>query len=174
MHYHKKLKWRLMQGEFPARDWLVSHVMIDLALEAILSRVKLDRRYDIPYLAGYSKNGKIMFIDRHMPRIFNWRGRKIHTDRYLILHEAVEKTLIDELGLHYQLAHQIALRAEQAAVRADKISWTAYDRFMQKYIKEIGDERLTKVPANLDTKPYRDEHDQLLLKRMKRVMRKRK
>ena len=30
---------------------------------------------------------------------------------------------------------------------------------MQKYVKEIGDERLTKVPADLDEKPYRDEHD---------------
>jgi hypothetical protein len=30
----------------------------------------------------------------------------------------VEKTLIDQLGLHYLHAHQIASRAEQAAVRA--------------------------------------------------------
>jgi len=82
----------------------------------------------------------------------------------------VEKTLIDELGLHYQHAHQIALRAEEAAVNADRISWTAYDRFMQRYIKGIGDERLEKVPADLDEKPYRDEHDRELLKRMKRAI----
>ena len=37
---------------------------------------------------------------------------------------------------------------------------------MQKYVKEIGDERLTKVPADLDQKPYRDEHDTDLLQRM--------
>ena len=37
---------------------------------------------------------------------------------------------------------------------------------MQKYVKRIGDERLTKVPDDLDTKPYRDEHDDDLLRRM--------
>ncbi len=78
----------------------------------------------------------------------------------------MEKTLIDQLGLHYLHAHQIATRAEQAAVRAADITWRDYDRFMQKYVKTIGDERLTKVPPDLDTKPYRDEHDDDLLRRM--------
>jgi hypothetical protein len=37
---------------------------------------------------------------------------------------------------------------------------------MQKYVKRIGDERLTKVPKDLDLKPYRDEHDDDVLRRM--------
>jgi hypothetical protein len=37
---------------------------------------------------------------------------------------------------------------------------------MQKYVKRIGDERLRKVPADLDLKPYRDEHDYDLVQRM--------
>jgi hypothetical protein len=132
-----------------------------------MRRVKhFDRRHDIPYLAGYSLNGKTIYIDRHMPKSFKFRGRTIETDRFLVLHEEVEKTLIDQLGLHYLHAHQIATRAEQAAVRAAGISWRAYDSFMQKYVKRDGDERLTNVPANLDTKPYRDEHDLDLLRRM--------
>ncbi|MGH8460708.1 MAG: hypothetical protein ACRESS_03810, partial [Stenotrophobium sp.] len=55
-------------------------------------------------------------------------------------------------------------------VRGDGIEWRAYDRFMQKYVKRIGDERLSKVPANLDEKPYRDEHDQDLIARMDKAM----
>ena len=141
--------------------------MLDRALDAILRRVKkFDRSHDIPYLAGYSVDGKTIFIDRHLPRTFKFRGREIAVDRYLILHEEVEKTLIDQLGLHYLHAHQIATRAEQAAVRADRIEWRDYDRFMQRYVKRIGDERLTKVPDDLDLKPYRDEHDFDLIKRM--------
>ena len=141
--------------------------MMDRALDAIVRRVKnLDRKHDIPYLAGYSKDGKIIYIDRHMPPMFRYDGRDINTDRYLILHEEVEKTLIDQLNLHYLHAHQIASRAEQAAVRAAGISWRDYDRFMQKNVKHIGDERLTKVPADLDLKPYRDEHDYDLVQRM--------
>src|SRR5499433_122505 len=148
-------------------EWYVSSLMMDRAVDAIMRRVKkLDRRHDIPYLAGYSQDGKTIYIDRHMPASFRYRGREIDTDRFLILHEEVEKTLIDQLALHYLHAHQIATRAEQAAVRAAGISWRDYDRFMQKYVKRIGDERLSKVPADLDLKPYRDEHDDGLVKRM--------
>ncbi len=155
---HKKLK---------LPEWFVSDLMMDRALDAIVRRAKhLDRRHDIPYLAGYSEDGKIIYIDRHMPKTMRYDGRDIDTDRYLILHEEVEKTLIDQLNLHYLHAHQIATRAEQAAVRAAGLSWSAYDDFMQKYVKLIGDERLKKVPDDLDLKPYRDEHDYDLVKRM--------
>ena len=148
-------------------EWYVSNLMMDRALDAVMRRVKnFDRKHDIPYLAGYSRDGTTIYIDRHMPRSFKFRGRVIETDRFLLLHEEVEKTLIDRLGLHYLHAHQIATRAEQAAVRAAGVSWRAYDQFMQKYVKRAGDERLTKVPADLDSKPYRDEHDYDLLRRM--------
>ena len=157
---HKKLK---------APDWYMSSLMLDRALDAILRRVKkLDRDHDIPYLAGYSQDGKTIYIDRHLPKTFTFRGRTIEVDRFLILHEEVEKTLIDQLGLHYLHAHQIATRAEEAAVHAQKITWEAYDRFMQKYVKAIGDERLTKVPVDLDLKPYRDYHDYELLRQMEK------
>jgi len=155
---HKKLK---------CPEWYVSSLMLDRALDAVVRRVKnLDRKHDIPYLAGYSRDGKTIYIDRHMPATFQYAGREVNTDRYLILHEEVEKTLIDQLNLHYLHAHQIATRAEQAAVRAAGIRWRDYDAFMQKYVKHIGDERLTKVPADLDLKPYRDEHDYELVQRM--------
>ena len=106
---HKKLK---------IPEWFVSRLMMDRALDAVVRRVKdLDRKHDIPYLAGYSQDGKIIYIDRHMPETMKYGGRDIDTDRFLILHEEVEKTLIDQLDLHYLHAHQIATRAEQAAVR---------------------------------------------------------
>jgi hypothetical protein len=160
---HKKLR---------LPEWYVSSLMMERALDAIVRRVKkFDRKHDIPYLAGYSLDGKTIYIDRHMPKSFKFRGRTIETDRFLILHEEVEKTLIDQLGLHYLHAHQIATRAEEAAVRAAGVEWRAYDRFMQTYVKHIGDERLTKVPKDLDLKPYRDEHDDDLLRRMLKSVR---
>jgi hypothetical protein len=148
-------------------EWYVSSFMMDRALNAVVRQIaKLDRRHDIPYLAGYSRNGKTIYIDRHMPKWFTFRSRRINTDRFLILHEAVEKALIDQLGLDYLNAHQIATRAEQAAVRASGLTWQAYDRFMRKFVKRIGDESLRKVPHDLDLKPYKDEHDNALLRRM--------
>ncbi|MHB8253274.1 MAG: hypothetical protein ACYDEV_06135 [Acidiferrobacter sp.] len=150
-------------------DWYVSTLMLDRTVDAILRRVTLRRDCDIPYLAGYSQDGRTIYIDRHLPPSFTNKGHTVQVDRYLILHEAVEKSLIDELGLHYLHAHQIATRAEESAVRADRISWRAYDAFMQQYVKAIGDERLTHVPADLDLKPYRDEHDRDLMARMEKA-----
>ena len=170
--YEKELSMpgrkRRSQGR---NDTLVSSKMLDLAVKEILSRITLDRTWDIPYLAGYSRSGKTIYIDRHLPSSFATRGREVPIDRFLILHEAVEKAILDELGLAYQHAHQIALRAEKEAVRAEGVSWREYDRFMQDYIKEAGDERLSRIPPDLDIKPYRDEHDVAVLTAMQRVIR---
>jgi hypothetical protein len=158
---------RAGQKKLRVPEWYVSSFMMDRALKAVVRQIqKLDRRHDIPYLAGYSRNGKTIYIDRHMPKWFKFRSRRINTDRFLILHEAVEKALMDHLGLRYLHAHQIATRAEQAAVRASGVSWRAYDRFMQKFVKRFGDENLSRVPRDLDLKPYKDEHDNALLRRM--------
>jgi hypothetical protein len=95
---HRKLRYP---------EWYVSGLMMERALDAIMRRVKkLDRAHDIPYLAGYSNDGKTIYIDRHMPKSFKYQGRDVDTDRFLILHEQVEKTLIDHLNLHYLHAHQ--------------------------------------------------------------------
>jgi hypothetical protein len=159
---HKKLK---------LPEWYVSDLMLERALDAIIRRLKkLDREHDIPYLAGYNIDGTIIYIDRHMPTSFEQNGRTIETDRFLILHEEVEKTIIDQLNLHYLHAHQIATRVEQSAVLACGINWSNYDDFMQTNVKYIGDERLTKIPTDLDLKPYRDEHDTELLERMVRAI----
>ena len=158
---------RAVQKKLRAPGWQVSSFMMDRALDAVIRQIgKLDRNHDIPYLAGYSKSGKTIYIDRHMPKSFSYGRRRIKTDRFLILDEALEKTLMDHLGLRYLHAHQIATRAEQAAVRAAGISWNAYDRFMRMHVRSIGDKHLGRVPRDLDLKPYRDERDNALLRRI--------
>lgn len=149
-----------------ASDAEVSVEMLDRALNSVMRRVRIDRRHDVPYLAGYSKDGKTIYIDRRLPEHFTYRGRQVSTSRYLVLHESVEKVLIDELSLHYQHAHQIATQAEEAAVRADKVSWKTYERFMQRYVEKAEQEPLTRVPPDLDLTPYRDEHDEARLARL--------
>lgn len=58
-------------------DTYVSSLMLDRALDAIARRVgNIDRNHDIPYLAGYSEDGKTIYIDRHMPRSSNSRGAR--------------------------------------------------------------------------------------------------
>jgi hypothetical protein len=82
---------RTVQKKLRVPEWQVSSFMMDRALEAVVRQIgKLDRNHDIPYLAGYSKNGKTIYIDRDMPKTFSFKGRRINTDRFLILHEAAD------------------------------------------------------------------------------------
>jgi hypothetical protein len=141
------------------------HVLLD-AVKAIRRRVRtVNRDYDIPYIAGYSVDAHTVFIDRHLPRTFRWLGKAIRVEPFLVTHEIVEKTLLDELRLHYLHAHQIA---ERDAVKATGISWRAYQGFMKRYEKPIEQEKLVKVPESLDVTPYRDEKDFALLQRLVR------
>ena len=65
---HKKLRMP---------NWYVSGLMMDRALDAVARRVKnLDRKHDIPYVAGYSKDGKTIYIDRHLPSEMEYKGRR--------------------------------------------------------------------------------------------------
>lgn len=75
-------------------DTLVSAEMLERAVKDILSRATLDRTWDIPYLAGYSRDGKTIYIDRHLPVSFKSGSRVIYTDKFLILLEALEKAVI--------------------------------------------------------------------------------
>ena len=148
------------EQEVHTKSEVINATVMSDVLKAVLKRVKkIDRRHDIPYIAGYSQNGEKIYIDRHMPKSAVLNGKRVQTDRFLILHEAVEKALLDELGLHYLHAHQIALRSEQAAVEAEGLPWRDYNAFTKAQEKPIDDEKLKRVPDDLDLTPYRNEQD---------------
>ena len=141
-------------------------VMSDV-VRALRKRVRnVDHSFDIPYIAGYSKDGNTVYIDRHLPRSFRSWTSRIYVTPYLVAHEIVEKALLDELDLHYLHAHQIAIRAERAAVEAAGISWSTYEGFMKKHEKAIEKEKLRRVPRDLDLTPYRDLKDFPILRKL--------
>jgi hypothetical protein len=146
----------------------IEDVVLTDVVKALLRRIKVNHEYDIPYIAGYSVDARTVFIDRHLPRQFQWLIKKVRVAPFLATHEIVEKTLLDELRLHYLHAHQIALRAERDAVKAAGLSWWAYQRFMKRHEKAIEEEKLLKVPATLDLTPYRDQKDFALLQKLVR------
>jgi hypothetical protein len=156
-----------LQDEARTRSEDISDEVMAEVVKALRRRVrKVDRAHDIPYVAGYSVDGKTIFIDRHLPRTFRSWTRTVRVEPFILTHEIVEKALLDELRLHYLHAHQIAIRAERAAVESAGVSWGAYQRFIKKYEKPIELERLQRVPRSLDLTPYRDEKDLGLLQRL--------
>jgi hypothetical protein len=57
-------------------------ILLD-AVQSICRRVRvINRSYDIPYIAGYSVDGKTVFIDRHLPRTFRWLFRTIRVEPF--------------------------------------------------------------------------------------------
>jgi hypothetical protein len=85
-------------------------VLMDV-VSAIRRRVRfVNRNYDIPYIAGYSRDGRTVFIDRHLPRTFRWLMKTVRVEPFLMTREIVEKAL---LRLHYLHAHQVAVRTSR-------------------------------------------------------------
>src|SRR5215213_663426 len=152
----------------------IEDVVLTDVVKALLRRIKVNHEYDIPYIAGYSVDARTVFIDRHLPRQFQWLMKKVRVAPFLATHEIVEKALLNELRLHYLHAHQIAVRAERDAVKAAGVSWWAYQRFMKEHEGKIEEEKLIKVPATLDLTPYQDEKDFGLLERLVRKQKSKK
>jgi hypothetical protein len=146
----------------------ISDGVMSEVVKALRRRVrKVDHACDVPYIAGCSQDGRTVYIDRHLPRSFrSWTLKRVYVAPFLTTHEIVEKALLDELKLHYLHAHQIALRTERAAVEAAGLSWSAYESFMKEHEKPIEEEKLQRVPRDLDLTPYRDEKDFALLQRL--------
>ena len=153
------------QDEAHQRSEDISDDVMNEVVKALRKRVaKVDHSYDIPYIAGYSKDARTIYIDRHLPRSFRSWTSRVYVTPFLVTHEIVEKALIDELELHYLHAHQVGLRTERAAVEAAGISWRTYESFMKKHEKPIQEEKLQRVPRDLDLTPYRDLKDFDLLR----------
>jgi hypothetical protein len=150
------------------RDWLLTRGNTEGALNALYSRAKISRKYDVPDLAGYAENGKDFFIDADVPEECECNGKKVKVDKYLILHEEVEIALIKLTHLTYQDTHQVACLAEKEAVEMVEGmgAWQPYSDFMRKWIDKCWNKKNPKTPPTLYKKPYVDEDEFKKLRQM--------
>lgn len=126
-----------------------------------------DRTHEVPYLAGSSKSGGQIYIDRRFPQHLRLKdGRSMDVDPFITLHEAVEKAVEDHMGYAYPHAHHLATVTERAAVEKAGYPWDEYQAHAHKYVHKEAGERYTDIPANIDTKPEHDEHDKAMLVRI--------
>jgi hypothetical protein len=150
------------------KDWYITKGNTENAIKALLSRAKINRKFDVPDLAGYSENGKDFFIDRGCPEFFDCNGKIISVDGYLILHEEIEIALIKLTHLSYQDTHQCACLGEKEAVETVEGMgcWEPYSAFMRAQINRAWNVKNPKVPPNLYKKPYVDEGEFKKIKEM--------
>lgn len=118
----------------------------------------LNRDYDIPYLGGYSVDGKTIYLDRHLPEkvSFEQDGRQYSFDpsQTIPYHERFEKAIMDTLGWSYAHAHRAANANERRHVMSMGLPWPEYQKSLEPYIKGDEHEKLKKIPSDLDMRLY--------------------
>ena len=141
-------------------DTLISDPILAAAISFIYNNARIDRTFDVPYLAGSSRDGSVVYIDRHLPEFLEYKGQKYNVLPLFVFHERTEYAIERGLNCPYQYAHQLVLRNEREGLAATlKIPWKVYDDFCQEWIKFADDEKLQRIPWDLDIKPYEDEDD---------------
>lgn len=129
-------------------------------------KFKVNRKYHIPYVAGYNMSGSIIYIDSRLPKTIP--GTDIKTEKYLLIHELTEQHLEDHMGMAYPEAHAIAEAAEMEALEHDGHgkSKSEYNKFYRQWEK-LCREEFERIPEDLDISPYVESKEHSLLKRMK-------
>lgn len=169
-----------------------------IALVASFGIEKINTEYNIPFLAGYSKDGRTIYIDKRLPKWFTLKdGRAINVHKYLIVHERTEKHLLEDGlffdtqmkefqdwfkkehgrnldldehadGYKYPYAHQLATAKEREAVEDDDIVWDEYQNYMLKMVKKLKAFD-GPVPKDLDLSPERHTQDYAGINKIKKL-----
>jgi len=126
----------------------------------------INRSFEIPYLAGTSKDGKTIYIDKHLPLKIKIDNKYIDVAPFLAIHESNEFKKMKQ-GIKYQDAHKFATKIEEDAVKKHNINWANYSKALKTYIQNASKENRPKNPQDLFLKPYEDEHDINVLNEMK-------
>lgn len=132
------------------------------AADALLLAVHVDRDHSIGLCGGYSEDGKTIYVDHNVDTMFTLGGKKVEIIKYLVVHECVEKALMDKYDLDYAQAHALATGAEDAVVAADfgQAGLVSYGEQWKKVIARItGKREQSPPPDDLDMRPYEHSGD---------------
>jgi hypothetical protein len=116
--------------------------------------VKVDQDHDVPFCAGMSTDGKTMYVDHSI----DLKRGVIDRTKPTMVHEVVEFLLITYFKMKYLEAHNLAIAAEQACVRAQGIPDHTYNKLWDEDIRRVGSRgKYTNIPKDLQTQQYQQE-----------------
>jgi hypothetical protein len=127
---------------------------------AKINSTPIIRKFDVPYLCGYSDDASKVYFDRNLET--KWKGHDL--SKFLRIHELTEKAILDCFDFKYQQAHHFASHFERKAVENAGLDWDEYQEHLTPFIKKVHKEHLSIVPPDLDLEPYADENEKKLLK----------
>ena len=155
-----------------ATDRSALYPLLREMLDAQTLKVSINDRCDIPFVAGYSNDARVVYIDRSVPREKSFRGVRVPVAKLLNLHERVEKAVLDEFNASYPHAHQIALRVEKLAAEAIGAPWSPYNAYWSVVADAMDSKPIRQVPRDLDMTPYltfADPDSRRTVERMRRA-----
>jgi hypothetical protein len=138
--------------------------------------VEVVTTYDMPYLCGYSTDGKKRFVDRHFHApgqpigTIEVDGKMVNVLPFLVGdhrkrwdrphkplgwagHEGVEYAAMAVWGWSYSPAHVLATGAERRLATVSGIRWDPLVKAYKPYIKAAEHERLERMPPDFDLRP---------------------
>ena len=137
----------------------------------VSASIKVDRSHQVPYVGGSSINGETVYIDERLPESFkDTLGRDIPVDKYLIVHEVVEKALTQRLKLPFNLAHFLATGTTTKYLDKDGVDeeefWKIIEDQVDVCLKEY---EKSKLPTDLDPIPYEGDHLENVIDALKEI-----
>jgi hypothetical protein len=118
------------------------------AARNLAESAEIDRGYHVLEIADRSKDGKVVYIDEHVPD----RVCGVDTSVSLAIHELAEWLAMND-GMKYLDAHtNVATVLEREYVGTEK--WDRYQKEFDKYEHEIEDIDESDVPKDIDLRVY--------------------
>lgn len=141
----------------------------EIAADDLLRAVHVDRDHSIGYAGGYSKDGKTIYVDSEIDTNFKLGGKKVDVIKFLVVHECVEKALMETYDLDYVPAHALATAAEDAVVAAifGPAAVASYGKQWEAQIAKVTKRgEHPDPPDDLDPRPYEDMDDHMMMHKM--------
>ena len=129
---------------------------------------KINREFDVPYLAGSSNDGRTVYIDKRVPHELVVKGKSFDPAPALAAHELAEHSAMMK-GKSYVAAHrEDGLPAERKVVEASGVDWLAYQEQMHKLAENVTEpEKAKNPPPDLYLKPYPHREAEFLAREAK-------
>lgn len=116
--------------------------------------VQIDQEHDVPFCAGMSKSGKVMYVDHTI----DLKRGGIDRTKPLLVHETVEWVLMKMFGMKYLEAHALGTACENACVDAAGYSRQRYNQLWDEDIRRVGSRgKYRNIPSDLQTEQYEQE-----------------